>query len=195
MESLMIRLGTRCCEGTVSTTTDVKRIENGEKFIILEENFMADIRCWTAMDCCRSYWCPWRKKDTDVGIFIGLNAACINVITEWLSDFKLGYCSQGWYLNQQFCCWQESSETCTTWKSWSSLTLISYIFYILFAVLLSRRRLMKILFAICSAFLVKAFAPYAAGSGISEIKCIIAGFTMKGFLGFTTYSSSLSLKP
>lgn len=30
------------------------------------------------------------------------------------------------------------------------------------------------------------FAPYAAGSGISEIKCIIAGFVMKGFLGFWT---------
>jgi len=33
---------------------------------------------------------------------------------------------------------------------------------------------------------VRAFAPYAAGSGISEIKCIIAGFVMKGFLGFWT---------
>lgn len=37
-----------------------------------------------------------------------------------------------------------------------------------------------------SAVLVKSFAPYAAGSGISEIKCIIAGFVMKGFLGFWT---------
>jgi chloride channel 3/4/5 len=34
--------------------------------------------------------------------------------------------------------------------------------------------------------LVKSFAPYAAGSGISEIKCIIAGFVMKGFLGSWT---------
>jgi chloride channel 3/4/5 len=33
---------------------------------------------------------------------------------------------------------------------------------------------------------VKSFAPYAAGSGISEIKCIIAGFVMKGFLGAWT---------
>ena len=37
-----------------------------------------------------------------------------------------------------------------------------------------------------SAFLVKSFAPYAAGSGISEIKCIVAGFVMKGFLGLRT---------
>jgi chloride channel 3/4/5 len=39
------------------------------------------------------------------------------------------------------------------------------------------------LFAFTSARLVKTFAPYAAGSGISEIKCIIAGFVMTGFLG------------
>lgn len=42
------------------------------------------------------------------------------------------------------------------------------------------------LFAYAAACLVKAFAPYAAGSGISEIKCIIAGFVMKDFLGFWT---------
>jgi chloride channel 3/4/5 len=48
---------------------------------------------------------------------------------------------------------------------------------------------LKVVFAFVSAFLVRGFAPYAAGSGISEIKCIIAGFIMKGFLGFTTYSS------
>jgi chloride channel 3/4/5 len=42
------------------------------------------------------------------------------------------------------------------------------------------------LFALTAATLVRCFAPYAAGSGISEIKCIIAGFVMKGFLGFWT---------
>ncbi|KAI9831724.1 MAG: glycerol ethanol, ferric requiring protein [Phylliscum demangeonii] len=42
------------------------------------------------------------------------------------------------------------------------------------------------MFALIAAVLVKSFAPYAAGSGISEIKCIIAGFVMKGFLGFWT---------
>lgn len=42
------------------------------------------------------------------------------------------------------------------------------------------------MFAFTSARLVKSYAPYAAGSGISEIKCIIAGFVMKGFLGFWT---------
>ncbi|MBE7181468.1 MAG: hypothetical protein INR71_09715, partial [Terriglobus roseus] len=27
-----------------------------------------------------------------VGFFIGLNAAFLNIVTEWLSDIKLGYC-------------------------------------------------------------------------------------------------------
>lgn len=30
-------------------------------------------------------------------------------------------------------------------------------------------------------------AKYAAGSGISEIKCILAGFVMHGFLGLSTF--------
>lgn len=78
---------------------------------------------------------PYDDVVDALGIFIGVNAACINVITEWLSDFKLGYCSEGWYLNQQFCCWKESLETCKQWKPWSSIVLVSYVFYILFAVL------------------------------------------------------------
>lgn len=45
---------------------------------------------------------------------------------------------------------------------------------------------LQTVFAFTSARLVKSFAPYAAGSGISEIKCIIAGFVMQGFLGFRT---------
>ena len=49
-----------------------------------------------------------------------------------------------------------------------------------------RLTLLQTIFALTSASLVKSFAPYAAGSGISEIKCIIAGFVMKGFLSFWT---------
>jgi chloride channel 3/4/5 len=50
------------------------------------------------------------------------------------------------------------------------------------------------LFAFTAAVLVKSYAPYAAGSGISEIKCIIAGFVMKGFLGsWTLLIKSLAL--
>ena len=68
------------------------------------------------------------------------------------------------------------SETCTDWVPWSHWTFPAWIIYILFAGLLS---------FIC-AHLVKSFAPYAAGSGISEIKCILAGFVINGYLGFWT---------
>ncbi|KAJ4368441.1 glycerol ethanol, ferric requiring protein [Neocucurbitaria cava] len=112
---------------------------------------------------------------TLVGAAIGLNAAFLNIVTEWLSDIKLGHCSTAFYLNESFCCWGVESG-CPEWKRWSSFSLANYAAYILFAAL----------FALTAARLVASFAPYAAGSGISEMKCIIAGFVMKGFLGFTT---------
>ena len=42
-------------------------------------------------------------------------------------------------------------------------------------------------FSFVASHLVRSLAKYAAGSGISEIKCIIGGFIMKGFLGFWTF--------
>lgn len=42
---------------------------------------------------------------TFIGAAIGLNAAFLNIATEWLSDIKLGYCKTAFYLNEQFCCW------------------------------------------------------------------------------------------
>jgi chloride channel 3/4/5 len=107
----------------------------------------------------------------------------LNIVTEWLSDIKLGYCTTAFYLNEQFCCWGAEGG-CPEFKRWSGLWPVNYLLYIIFAAL----------FAFTSARLVKSFAPYAAGSGISEIKCIIAGFVMKGFLGFwTLLIKSLSL--
>ncbi|KAI4246794.1 MAG: hypothetical protein L6R40_001823 [Gallowayella cf. fulva] len=112
---------------------------------------------------------------TLVGAAIGLNAGFLNIITEWLSDIKLGYCTTAFYLNENFCCWGDE-KGCPEWHRWSSFWIFNYFLYLLFSTV----------FALASASLVKSFAPYAAGSGISEIKCIIAGFVMKGFLGFWT---------
>ncbi|CAZ85732.1 unnamed protein product [Tuber melanosporum] len=107
-----------------------------------------------------------------IGACIGLNASFLNIATEWLSDIKLGHCTTAFYLNENFCCWG-AEDGCPEWKTWSKVWPVNYLLYILFS----------ILFAYTSAILVKSFAPYAAGSGISEIKCILAGFVMKGFLG------------
>ncbi|CAG8243364.1 unnamed protein product [Penicillium salamii] len=112
---------------------------------------------------------------TLVGLAIGLNSAVLNIITEWLSDIKLGHCTTAFYLNENFCCWG-AEDGCPEWKHWTSFWLFNYIVYLFGALMLSS----------IAAILVKSFAPYAAGSGISEIKCIIAGFVMKGFLGAWT---------
>ncbi|KAJ9669509.1 glycerol ethanol, ferric requiring protein [Coniosporium apollinis] len=120
---------------------------------------------------------------TLIGAAIGLNAAFLNIVTEWLSDIKLGYCTTAFYLNENFCCWGAESG-CAEWHRWSSFWPVNYMLYIVFSAV----------FAFSAARLVKSFAPYAAGSGISEIKCIIAGFVMKGFLGpWTLLIKSISL--
>ena len=70
----------------------------------------------------RDGYLGWRRRLADsyeagqawivvtlVGAAIGLNAAFLNIVTEWLSDVKLGYCSTAFYLNEDFCCWGEDS--------------------------------------------------------------------------------------
>lgn len=110
-----------------------------------------------------------------VGVAIGVMAALLSIVTEWTSDLKNGYCRPAFYLNQDFCCSGYNGD-CPEWVSWSSFAPFNYFAYILISVL----------FASSAAISVATFAPYAAGSGISEIKCIISGFIMKGFLGLKT---------
>jgi hypothetical protein len=45
---------------------------------------------------------------------------------------------------------------------------------------------LQVSLAVYSAVLVQHFAPYAAGSGIAEVKTILAGFVIRGFLGLGT---------
>lgn len=137
-----------------------------------------------------------------IGAVIGLNAAVMSIVTVWLSDLKLGYCTQGWWLNRKFCCWEmeealNASLGCEDWQMWTSWSGVQWLVYVTFAVgVLLRKHGMNAgdwqflfvqgLFAFVCALLVKSFAPYAAGSGISEIKCILAGFIINGFMSFST---------
>ncbi|CDZ97087.1 voltage-gated chloride channel [Phaffia rhodozyma] len=114
-----------------------------------------------------------------VGMGIGLNAAFIVIVTEWLSSSRLGHCTSGWWLNEKFCCLEadvEGEETCPEWHDWGGGDPLAWVIYVTCA----------IAYAFVAARIVKSFAPYAAGSGISEIKCILGGFIIKGFLGFWT---------
>ncbi|KDE04008.1 hypothetical protein MVLG_05510 [Microbotryum lychnidis-dioicae p1A1 Lamole] len=133
---------------------------------------------WRAFDATQSWFVV-----SLVGAIIGLDAAFMSIITVWLSDLKLGYCSQGWWLNRKFCCWEmsdslEAAGDCADWHSWTGFVGIQWLVYVTLAGF----------FAFTCAFIVKSFAPYAAGSGISEIKCILAGFVIQGFLSFATLS-------
>ncbi|KAG0151846.1 hypothetical protein CROQUDRAFT_667560 [Cronartium quercuum f. sp. fusiforme G11] len=140
-----------------------------------------------------------------VGAAIGVNAALISIITAWLSNLKMGFCRQGWWLNQKFCCWEieasaraqdtvssingsglggasgivgagATEQGCDDWVTWTSFGPVRYVAYASYS----------ILFAYFAAKLVSAFAPSAAGSGISEIKCILSGFNKSGYFSFPT---------
>lgn len=121
---------------------------------------------------------------TIIGCVLGSIAASINIITEWLADIKTGHCAVGFYLNREFCC-AGQEEHCPEWKPWVHFAVFDYFLYVF----------LSIFFAFSAAFIVKFYAPYAAGSGISEIKCIIAGFVMKGFLGFKTLAIKSLMLP
>jgi chloride channel 3/4/5 len=70
------------------------------------------------------------------GVGIGISAALISVITVWLSDMKMGYCTTGWWLSQKFCCLEvaDEGEGCAEWRNWGGVEPFRWIFYILFAV-------------------------------------------------------------
>ncbi|KAF4529490.1 hypothetical protein B566_EDAN015001 [Ephemera danica] len=123
-----------------------------------------------------------------VGLFTGAVAGVIDIGASWMSDLKYGICPQAFWLNQEQCCWS-SNETdfeigsCSQWLTWPEVFglsregtgpyILSYLFYVLWA----------LTFAALAASLVRMFAPYACGSGIPEIKTILSGFIIRGYLG------------
>lgn len=78
----------------------------------------------------------------------------MSIITAWLSDLKLGYCSQGWWLNRKFCCWEMVEEgaggTCEDWHEWTGWVGIQWALYVGMAVSLA--------LSLSSALLPRAFS-------------------------------------
>ena len=76
------------------------------------------------------------RTDRSPGIGIGLSAALISIMTVWLSDLKMGYCTTGWWLTRKFCCLDVSDEgeSRTEWRTWGGVEPFRYLFYIFFAV-------------------------------------------------------------
>ncbi|XP_076807131.1 H(+)/Cl(-) exchange transporter 4-like isoform X1 [Clavelina lepadiformis] len=124
-----------------------------------------------------------------VGLSAGTCAGIIDIVTKWLSDVKLGVCPEKFWLNKESCCWNSETVTpsgsnCTKWLAWSDVFgmsaqnaqgvyAVNYVMYIVVAVIL----------ATFAGLLVKVFAPYACGSGIPEVKTILSGFIIRGYLG------------
>ncbi|KAJ3196410.1 glycerol ethanol, ferric requiring protein [Irineochytrium annulatum] len=117
-----------------------------------------------------------------VGITIGLLASCIAIVAAWLTDVRLGYCRTEWYLSKTICCTGYDKE-CLHWVDWSGrifgyagVNIVNWIFYVFFSTM----------FATAAAVMVVQIAPHAAGSGTAEVKTILGGFIVKGFLGLKT---------
>jgi chloride channel 3/4/5 len=72
-----------------------------------------------------------------LGVLIGVNAALISILAEWLSDIKMGYCKDKWWLNQEFCCWENMTDEelgCSSWVPWSRFAIVQWFIYVLCAV-------------------------------------------------------------
>lgn len=123
-----------------------------------------------------------------VGLASGAVAGFIDIGASWMTDLKLGICPEAFWLNREQCCWSSNETTfdsgnCSQWYTWPDVLgtsrhgalayIISFFFYTMWA----------LLFAFLSASLVRMFAPYACGSGIPEIKTILSGFIIRGYLG------------
>ncbi|TSL04362.1 H(+)/Cl(-) exchange transporter 5 [Bagarius yarrelli] len=124
-----------------------------------------------------------------VGLMSGALAGGIDISAHWMTDLKEGVCLIGFWFNHEHCCWNSNETTfqerdkCPQWKSWAELMIgindgpfayiINYLMYVCWA----------LLFSFLAVSLVRAFAPYACGSGIPEIKTILSGFIIRGYLG------------
>lgn len=128
-----------------------------------------------------------------VAICAGISAGFVDVGVQWMSNLRGGVCKDAFWLNKEQCCWSSQNSTtdsyrnviCDEWYSWNVLFGVvdhekGYFISFLAHVVIS------LIFALISATLVKFYAPYACGSGVPEIKTILSGYVMKGYLGSWT---------
>jgi chloride channel 3/4/5 len=130
-----------------------------------------------------------------VGFLTGAIAAVVGIGTDWFTDLRFGMCrGRGFWITRNICCKDMSkSEACLNWVPWSDLwqhedlidrAWTGYIAYVAISAML----------AVFASWLCVAISPYAAGSGISEVKVVLGGFVIKRFLGgWTLVAKSMGL--
>ncbi|KAJ2765364.1 hypothetical protein IWQ56_004127, partial [Coemansia nantahalensis] len=132
-----------------------------------------------------------------VGLLCGLFAGFISEWTELLASWKTGYCRADWRLSKPICC-RLSAAGCEFWRPWELHALPSVLVftavgvaYTLVAAVLVVRSATRVTVANrgVSSSVETSMSPtvkmayYGAGSGIPEVKSILAGFVIHGFLG------------
>lgn len=77
-----------------------------------------------------------RAPPNRAGVGIGVISALMSIMTGWLSDIKLGRCTNGWWLSRKFCCLEITGEgeSCAEWKTWGGFPPLPWIAYIIYAV-------------------------------------------------------------
>jgi chloride channel 3/4/5 len=131
---------------------------------------------------------PWLAA-VAVGVACGLVASSTEVVTHWLTDLKLGFCSANMWASKFLCCLHDprtgnggdAGDGCAAfvyWAEWwgtsssgSALASEMGIYIIL-----------TVLFAVLASWLCWEYAPCAAGSGIIEIKTILGGIRMNEYV-------------
>lgn len=152
---------------------------------------------WQRIKQANDAWAGWLIVFL-VGLASGLCAGIIDIGASWMTDLKVGVCPDNLWFNRETCCWSDKTSFegigCTQWKTWAEVIIgandgavayvINYFFYIAIA----------LFFGFLAVILVRWFAPYACGSGIPEIKTILSGFIIRGYLGrWTLVIKSISM--
>ncbi|KAK3301923.1 chloride channel [Chaetomium strumarium] len=169
-----------------------------------------------------------------VGFIVAVLAYVVNVSEATVFDFKDGYCTRGWYINEKKCC---PHGPCTDWRDWGEVLQgfpfgerwTEYAVYIVAVITLASLSCLLSLTTktvVPSAYRLttldenlaaEAVAPQpeqetadgagsisprqtqpektaappmvyysAAGSGVAEVRVILSGFVLHGFLGIKT---------
>ncbi|XP_074105086.1 chloride channel protein 3 isoform X2 [Cotesia typhae] len=168
---------------TIDWQRDIARDRMRHRYIIKKKHDSI----WDLVKGAHDAWSGWLCVLL-VGLFTGVAAGVVDIGASWMTDLKFGICPGAFWLNKEQCCWSYSDSifddgNCSQWMEWAEIFgqskegaghyIVSYFFYIAWA----------LLFASLSASLVRMFAPYACGSGIPEIKTILSGFIIRGYLG------------